>query len=445
MLPTNSYMRQQILRLAWPVILEMFGTMMVGVLTTAMVGSFGAASLAAVGLATMVQLASAMVFAAAGTGAAAIVARETGAGNWLQVRTVTGQALLLGFIFGVVLAAAGLLGGELIFIVTGAEATVASLATSLLKITFVFSPAFLVMSIGNAVLRGIGQTRTAFIITTISNIISLLLGYLLLFGKGLPNLGPQGIAWGIGISQLAGGVAVLAVLAVAPQIRLTFSDIGRFDRAVMARILKISLPSGMEQLALQGGRIAFTFMLAGMGAVQFAAHQIAMQVESISFLPGFAFSVAAMTLVGQYLGKGTPQRAARYAWLTNKIAFWSMGLMGVIFFVFARPLTSLFINDPAVIEWGAACVRLAALEQPTLALTYVLGGALRGAGDTKWPMYITITGVWLVRLPLIYLFIIIWGYDITAAWWITAADFLIRSIFLWRRFASNRWQTLANI
>jgi putative MATE family efflux protein len=438
-------MRRRILQLAWPVILEMSGIMLVGVATTAMVGSFGAASLSAVGLATMMQLATAMVFAAAGTGAAVIVARETGAGNWQEVRMVTGQALLLGFILGLVLAIAGVLGGELIFIITGAEAEVATLAASLLKIMFVFTPAFLVMSIGNAVLRGIGQTRTAFIITSLSNIISLFLGYLLLFGIWLPNLGPEGIAWGIGLSQLVGGIAVLCVLAIVPRIRLRASDIMRFDSLMITRIVKISLPSGMEQLALQGGRIAFTFMLAGIGAVQFAGHQIATQVESISFLPGFAFSVAAMTLVGQYLGKGTPQRAARYAWLTNKIGCWSMGLMGVIFFIFARPLTSLFIQDPAVIEWGTACVRLAALEQPTLALTYVFGGALRGAGDTKWPMYVTITGVWLVRLPLIYLFIIVWGYDITAAWWITAADFLVRSIFLWRRFATNRWQSITSI
>ena len=135
-------MRREILRLAWPVVLEMSGTMLVGVLTTAMVGSFGAASLAAVGLATMVHMATAMVFAAAGTGAASIVAREMGAGNWQQVRTVTGQALLMGFVLGLVLAAGGLAGADWVFAVVGAEQQVRVLAGELLTVMFVFTPLY---------------------------------------------------------------------------------------------------------------------------------------------------------------------------------------------------------------------------------------------------------------------------------------------------------------
>ncbi|MPN57586.1 hypothetical protein SDC9_205280 [bioreactor metagenome] len=146
-----------------------------------------------------------------------------------------------------------------------------------------------------------------------------------------------------------------------------------------------------------------------------------------------------MTLVGQYIGKGLPHRSAQYAWLTNKIAIWSMTAMGLVFFLFAGKLTALFISDADVVYWGSMLVMIAALEQPTIAITYVLGGALRGAGDTKWPMYVTITGVWLFRMPLIYLFVVVWHYDLTVAWYITAGDFFVRSIILWRRFASNKW------
>ena len=118
-----------------------------------------------------------------------------------------------------------------------------------------------------------------------------------------------------------------------------------------------------------------------------------------------------------------------------------MTLMSGIFIVFARPLTGLFISDQAVIDWGALCVTIAALEQPTLAITYVLGGALRGAGDTRWPMYVTTVGVWLMRMPLVYLLIVVWHYDFTAAWFVTAADFLLRSCVLVVAFLA--W-TMAN-
>lgn len=445
MFPRKTYMRRQIFRLTWPVVLEMLGIMLVSIIITAIMGKFGAVSLGAVGLAMLVQASSAMIFAGAGTGAAAIVSREVGAGNWPEVRIVAGQALLVGALSGVIVALAGYWGSGPVFAAIGADPAVAELAVGMLKIMFVVTPLFLMMHIGNAILRGMGQTRLSFAITTFSNLIAIGLSYILVFGVGVPALGAHGAAYGIAISQLVGGVAVLIAHAVNPQIRLRPGLVLSYRAAVIRRILKVSIPAGLEQLALQGGRIAFTFMLTGVGAVQFAGHQIACQAESLSFMPGFALSVAAMTLTGLNLGRGLPHRARQYVWLTNTIAVIGMSIMAVIFVVFARPLAALFINDPEVIEWGALCVMIAALEQPTLAVTYALAGALRGAGDTKWPMYITSIGVWGIRLPLIYLFIVHWHYDISIAWYITAGDFLLRAIVLWRRFAGGKWETIKNL
>jgi len=243
----------------------------------------------------------------------------------------------------------------------------------------------------------------------------------------------------MGVSQLVGAVAALIALNRTQKVQLSWRHVLVIRSKAIARIVDISVPAALEQLAMQSGRIVFTLMLAGVGSQQFAAHQIALQVESISFLPGFGFSVASMTLVGQYLGKGMPHRAIQFAWLTNKIAWLSMTAAGVVIFIFAKQLTMLFIDDPQVIHWGTLCVMIAVLEQPTLAICFVLGGALRGAGDTRWPMYITTMGVWLIRLPLVHLFISVWGYDITAAWYITAGDFVIRSAILWWRFESKKW------
>ena len=158
----KTYMQRQILRLTWPVILEMFGIMLVSILVTAMVGSFGAVSLAAVGLATMVQFSSAMIFAAAGTGAAAIVARGVGAGNWEDVRAVTGQTLLLGLLLGIVLAGCGWFAAWPVFAFIGADPDVAFLAAELLQIMFLFAPLYLVMAVGNAILRGNGPNQASF-------------------------------------------------------------------------------------------------------------------------------------------------------------------------------------------------------------------------------------------------------------------------------------------
>lgn len=435
----DNYMRRRILVLSWPVFVEMCGIMLSGILTTAMVGQYGAVSLAAVGLATMLQMAAAMVFAALGTGAAAIVARETGAKNWTELKRVTGQALAVGIMMGIVIGIGGWWYSDKIFIVVNADPDVAKLAGELLRITFLATPLHLIIAISNNILRGMGLTARSLLVTIINNAAALIIGYILIFGKVCEPLGAYGAAWGLAGGFICGSITALLVLTKEPLIRLRLVDVIKIDITVIKRILKISIPAALEQLALQGGRTAFTFMLATVGAVQFAAHEIALQVESLSFLPGFSFAVAAMTLVGQNLGSGMPHRAIRYVKLANQIGVWGMVIMGGVFVIYAEELTRLFINDSEVIYWGAACVVIAAIEQPTIALTLILGGALRGAGDTKSPMYITTIGVWLVRMPLIYLFIIVWHQPITAAWYITAGDFLVRSAILWYRFKSNKW------
>ena len=433
----------QVVTLAWPVVLEMSGIMIAGVVTTAMVGRLGAVSLTAVGVATMVQFASAMVIAAFGTGASAIVGRESGAGQWSQVRRTTGQALLIGFLLGIGLAALGYWGATRISLLIGAEQSVSELIGQLLKVLFLFTPIYLLMVIGNAVLRGLAKTRTAFFIGTFSNLLSIGLSYLLIFGIVFPPMGAMGVAWGMGIAQLCGGLLALRILAADSHIRLQPQSILSWHWPTVQRILQISLPAAVEQAALQGGRVVFTFLLAAVGAAQFAAHQITVQIESVSFLPGFGFYVAAMTFVAQSLGKGRTERAVNFTVTTAGLALVSMSAMGVIFFLFAENLTRLFIDDPEVVFWGALCVMVSAFEQPTISLAYVFAGALRGAGDTRWPMYVTILGVWIFRLPLVYLFVYVWQFSIVSVWVITAVDFLLRSLVLWWRFRSGNWKRLS--
>lgn len=436
----RKVMRWQVLSLAWPVVLEMSGVMITGVVTTAMVGRLGAVALTAVGIATMVQFASAMVIAAFGTGASALVGKESGAGQWEQVRRTTGQALLIGLLLGLILAIIGYAGAESLFLMIGAEPAVVILAGQLLKMLFLFTPVYLLMVIGNAVLRGLSKTKTAFFIGTFSNLLSMLLAFLLIFGVGLPAQGPMGAAWGMGIAQLCGGILAMLVIARDPHIQLHWRAVFTWHPATIRRILEISVPAAVEQAALQGGRVFFTFMIAGVGAVQFAAHQIAVQIESVSFLPGFGFSVAVMAIVAQSLGKGRPARAIRFTKITAGLAFVAMSLMGVVFFVFAESLTRLFIDEPQVVYWGSLCVMVAAFEQPTLALAYVFAGALRGAGDTRWPMYATILGVWVFRMPLVYLCVHVWQFGIVSVWVVTAIDFLLRSLVLWLRFRGSVWK-----
>ena len=336
MLPVNQYMRLRIWALTWPVILEMSGQMLAGTVVTAMVGHLGAISLAAVGLAIMVQMAATLTFAAAGTGAAAIISREAGVGNYQAVRRIAGQAIMLAATLGTVLAVIGHTAASFIFSILDADAAVAELSTSLLRLMFLFTPIYLVMAVSNFILRAVGRTIDSLRVSVVNNGTNIFVSYLLIYGIGLPRLEAFGAAWGTALGQLLGGTLAVVLLVRSPLIGLRFSDVFSFRRQEVERILRISIPAAVEQAAMQGGRIAFTFLLVGVGTVQFAAHQIAMQVESISFLPGFGFSVAAMTLVGFSLGQGVAHRAIRYVRLTRAIGLGLMSAMGAVFFFFSE-------------------------------------------------------------------------------------------------------------
>ena len=209
------------------------------------------------------------------------------------------------------------------------------------------------------------------------------------------------------------------------------------DLAQVKRILNIGLPAGGEPLLMRLGQTAFAVTVASLGTQVFAAHQLALQGESISYMPGFGFAVAATTLTGQHLGARDPGRARSDARLAQMLGVLIMSVMGVLFFVFAAQIMGLFISDPVVIRLGVWPLRLVAFSQPALATLMVLSGALRGAGDTRATLFITSAGLWLVRLPLALLLVSPLG--LIGAWIAMGVDLNARGLGMWLRFRSGHW------
>jgi putative MATE family efflux protein len=209
------------------------------------------------------------------------------------------------------------------------------------------------------------------------------------------------------------------------------------DLYQLRRILNVGLPAGGEQLLMRFGFISFTATVAALGTQAYAAHQLALQSESIAYMPGFGFAVAATTLIGQGLGARAPERAAADARLAQRLAIVVMCCMGVVFFVFAAPILSLFIEDPEVIQLGIWPLRLVAFSQPMLATSMVLSGALRGAGDTRSTLVITSSGLWLVRVPIALL--LTRSLGLIGAWIAMGVDLNLRGLACWLRFRSGKW------
>jgi len=441
--PAQGNIRRDVLSLALPAMGEQMLSMMVGIVDTFLAGHLGAAPLAAVGLANQWVFMATTLFGAIATGATALIARFVGAQDADQSDRVLAQSVLLGAMIGVVATGLGLSLARPAVILLGAQEEVIDLSRDYLMVVssiFFFST---LMFIGNASLRGAGDTRTPLYVMMVVNVLNVVVAWTFVHGSfGLPSLGVVGSALGAATGRLVGGLLVMAILLKGRTgIRLRLAGL-RPDLDMIRRILRVGLPSGLEQLLLRTGQMFFARILAEMGTVAYAANQVAMNAWSMSFMPGFGFALAATTLVGQGLGARDPDAAQQRGYTAYRMGAVLMSAMGLVFLLFPAQIVGFFTNEAQVVELGTLPLQMVGLIQPILAATMIFAGGLRGAGDTRFPMVVTGLSIWLLRLPLAYLLGLVLGWGLLGAWGALALDLSMRGLLNFMRFRGGRWKSV---
>lgn len=390
-------------------------------------------------------------------GSTALVARFTGAGNRLLAIAVTHQSIVLAIALGALASTFGLLGGTHLLVgLLQVEGEAGPLAVAYLQPLFWLLTFQVVEAAGIACLVGAGDTRTGMFIMGSVALLNLPLAWSFCWGFGpFPELGFVGIAVGTALSHTLGGLAVLIVLARGRfGLKLEVRQLRpRID--LMRRLLRISVPAGVDSLSVVAGQFWFMSLINQLGTVASGAHGIALGWEALGFLSGAAFGTAAMTLVGQNLGAGRPDQAAKSGWLAFGMGCGIMSLMGLIFFTLAPWMFLVFCpseEQQPIIQIGTPVLRLVAFAMPALASTIIFTSALRGAGDTRVPVLFTWIGFFVVRIPLAYFLSFasvnlgpfgVWrGADLGlfGAWLAMFADLLVRGGFFWYRYSRGAWQ-----
>lgn len=391
----------------------------------------------------------------ASAGGSAIIARLIGGGDRRAANAACHQALLLAAVAGGVGA---IVGGSLIGELLQAlrlDGPAGVYARDYLRITFLLLPAPIMAATAIASLAAAGDTKTGLWIgvgTTLANIPLAWIGFHGL--GGWPGLGFVGIALGTGLSQCLGLVAVLGVLMIGRAgLKLTLRGLWP-DRALLTRLLRVSLPAAAESFSMVTGQMFFLASVNGLGDAARAAHGIALGWETVAETFGLASAVAANVLVGQHLGAGEPEEARRSGLAALALGAAGMSLVGVALYWLAVPLFQFFCPGPGqapIVEAGVPVLRLAAFSMPMLASCHVLAAALRGAGDTRVPLLITAAGFFLVRLPLTAWLTWStvwlpwgetagWGLGLYGCWLAMQADIWFRGTLFLGRFAGGRWQ-----
>ena len=429
--------------LALPSLLELMLATLFGMVDMIMVGNVSAASLAAVGISNQPMMLILAVFQALNVGTTVLVARFIGTGDRRSSGLVLRQTLILTAILGVLTSLIGFLFARRVVVFMGAKPEVIPLATSYFGIVALGS-IFIAITMGiTAALRGAGDTVSPMKYNILSNLINVFGNYILIYGKlGFPAMGVTGAALSTTISRGLG--VMMAFYAVRRQGSI-FSSFPllrlKVDVGLVKRMLRIGLPSGLEQVALRTGQIEFARTAASLGTMVFAAHQIALNVVGLSFAPGQAFGIAATTLVGQSLGAGRPDVAERCGFETRRLGMIIAFSIALLFFFFGRQIADIYINDAEVTRMAAKALKIVAIMQPLQSTQFILAGALRGAGDTRWPLLSTMIGIWCIRVVFAKVFVAL-GFGLIGLWTAQLLDQLFRSIFIYKRYTSDRWKTI---
>lgn len=447
MLKTSSPDSKTILGLAVPAILTQISLTMVEVVDTIFIGRLGPVPLAASALIMLIIWNVRMFGEGFAVGLTACMARKVGAGGNRGAALYFRTAVITFFFLAVILVPVFRFTHTGLFRAVRMPANLFGDSEAYFTLFVYFIPFVYVLTMLQFGFRAAGDTRTPMLVGVVMNVINIVLDWVLIFGKlGFPAMGIRGAAVGSVTSFVIGCIILLAASARKPWGPFAggvFNGGRIFSFPYLWRIIKLGVPATLERLGMAVSQlVVMATAVNPLGSSAVAAFQIVLRLASLSFMPGFGFSIAATTMAGQSLGAGDPDRASRLVWKSVGYAGIIFAAVAVLYFTVPGGLIRLFTDAKEIISVSKQPLRIYAALAIFLAPTMVLGGGLRGAGETRFPMFAMIGSRFIIRLPLCWALSIPAGLGLTGVWIGMCLDFISRSIVFSIKFKRGRWKTI---
>ncbi len=437
-------MRREVISITWPAFIELVMSTLFGMVDMIMVGQLNPGAITAVGLTNQPFMLLLALFAAVNVGTTTLVAWNIGAGNTEKATSVTRQILVVNTVLGIITSAIGVFFAKNVVLFMGAEADVVQDATAYFQIVC-SGLVFQAVTAGvTAALRGAGETKLPMLYNIGSNLVNVFGNYVLIYGKlGFPKWGVSGAAVSTTFSRILACAVGLFILFGTRHSVISLrhrKSKYRFDWSIMKKVFSIGLPAAFEQFVLQSGLMMFARTVSGLGTLGFAAHQIGLNISGLAFSPSMAFGIAATTLVGQSMGANEEEKAQKYADIVHHIALAVACFVGFMFVLFSHPIARLYTQDLAVAAMAGTVLKIMSLSQPGQSTQLSLAGALRGAGDTMFPLYASIFGIWIFRVFVAYIFVTVFHWGLIGAWVALVLDQYTRAAVVFLRYRSGKWK-----
>ncbi len=430
-------------RLLIPLILEQFLAITIGLADTIMVSSSGEAAISGVSLVDQINILLIQTFAALATGGAVIISQYLGRGENKQARHAAKQLTLISFyVSAAIMAICLIFCPQILKWIFGTIEDDVMANCKIYFYTTVLSYPFLALyNAASASFRAMGKSRVILVISLFMNTINVAGNAIFIYGFGF---GVFGAAFATLISRIFGGI-VMTVLMHNKNNEVYIEGLSKpaLEYKLIKRILYIGVPNGIESGMFQVGKLLVSRVVSSLGTSAIAANAAAGTIATVSNIPGMAIGLALVTVVGKAMGAKLPDVAEKYTKRFVALTFLLMIIFNVVIFIFSGPIAGLFsLTEGAKADTVNIVKQFCLISSFTWPLAFTLPNCLRGAGDVKFTLAVSMLSMWLCRVALCYFLCLNMQMGIYGVWYAMYADWIFRIIFFVYRFAKGKWKTL---
>lgn len=428
----SKVIRKQILFLIIPVMLENVFQMSAGLISAAMIGRLDPSLISAQGVSSRITGVLWGLFKGIGVGATVVMAQSKGEGDFSKCKRVFEQTVVTGCLIAIFFVFTFLFFSSSILSFFTDNNEILINAEKYIKIVIFTAPFLMIMSAVTGAFQANGNTKTPMYIAIIVNIINIVIGYLLIYGKfGFPKLALLGAAIALLVSQACG--ALLGLYLLYNKKHGLFSTVinkGLFkiDFGLVKTVYSIGIPAAFEHIFWQFSAIIMSKAILTYGEVTFAAYQLGLQAELMSEMPAVGVGIASTSMTANAIGKKDGPLLKIYAkqLITTSTAISLFSSMLII--AFPAVFMSFFTNNPAIKVIGINYLIVMGFIQVPQNLSKVLNGTIRSAGYKNLPMIISFVGIWVIRVPLALIFTYVLKLEVMFIWYSMAIDQIFKFI-----------------
>ncbi|WP_052092378.1 MATE family efflux transporter [Paenibacillus sp. FSL H7-0357] len=430
-----------LIKLTWPIFLELFLFMLMGSVDTFMISSVSDDAVSGVGAANQIIAIAILVLSVIGNGAAIVVSQYLGSKKPQEAANVTGNAITLNLAVGLILSAVLLLFGGSLLTALNVQGDILVYARMYMNIV---GGGIFLQALLNALattIRTHGFTKQTMMVSLLMNIIHVAGNYILIFGHfGLPAMGVQGAAISTVLSRLITLVLFFLLLYRIVEVRVKWTYYIHLSKKYVLQILKIGIPSAFESITYQSCQLVFTLYITYLGAEAMATRQYALNISSYIFLFSVAVSMGTSIIVGHLVGAKRPEEAYSRVFSSVKWALLVTVIMDVIVIAFRVPLFGLFTDNESIVRMGAQVILLSFFLETGRTCNLVIINSLRASGDAKFPVYMGLISMVCMSLPLGYFLVFTLDLGLAGVWLATAFDEWVRAVIMYFRWKSRAWE-----